>query len=75
MAGDDDLMTLEHTTALYRAIPDAELAVVPGASHLVPLEKPALVNRLILDHLAQEAVETMMPIRRAETGTPEGAEI
>lgn len=75
MAGDDDLMTLEHTTALYRAIPDAELAVVPGASHLVPLEKPALVNRLILDHLAQEAVETMMPIRRAETGSPEGAEI
>ncbi|MEV7493014.1 alpha/beta fold hydrolase [Streptomyces anulatus] len=75
MAGDDDLMTLEHTTALYRAIPDAELAVVPGASHLVPLEKPALVNRLILDHLAQQAVETMMPIRRAETGAPEAAEI
>ncbi|NEB83424.1 alpha/beta hydrolase [Streptomyces anulatus] len=72
MAGDDDLMTLEHTTALYRAIPDAELAVVPGASHLVPLEKPALVGRLIHDHLAQETVETMMPIRRAETGAPEG---
>lgn len=66
MSGDDDLMTLEHTTALYRAIPDAELAVVPGASHLVPLEKPALVNRLILGHLAQEATETMMPIRRAK---------
>lgn len=67
-------MTLEHTIALYRAIPDAQLAIVPGASHLVPLEKPALVNRLILDHLAQDAVETMMPIRRAEpeTGTPDG---
>lgn len=71
MAGDDDLMTPEHTIALYRAIPDAQLAIVPGASHLVPLEKAALVNRLILDHLAQDAVETMMPIRRAkaETGT------
>ncbi|MBK0372566.1 alpha/beta hydrolase [Streptomyces sp. RB110-1] len=68
MAGDDDLMTLEHTTALYRAIPDAELAILPGASHLVPLEKPGLVNRMILDHLAQEAVETMMPLRRAESG-------
>ncbi|MFD4258952.1 alpha/beta fold hydrolase [Streptomyces sp. NPDC058534] len=65
VAGDDDLMTLEHTTALYRALPDARLAVLPGASHLVPLEKPALVNGLVLDHLAQEAaVETMMPIRR-----------
>ncbi|MFJ2027669.1 alpha/beta fold hydrolase [Streptomyces sp. NPDC087897] len=68
MAGDDDLMTLEHTTALYRALPDAELAIVPGASHLVPLEKPELVNRIVLDHLAQEAIETMMPLRRAETG-------
>ncbi|MFB7653306.1 MULTISPECIES: alpha/beta fold hydrolase [unclassified Streptomyces] len=65
VAGDDDLMTLEHTTALYRALPDARLAVLPGASHLVPLEKPALVNGLVLDHLGQEAaVETMMPIRR-----------
>ncbi|MGW2171792.1 alpha/beta fold hydrolase [Streptomyces sp. NPDC001705] len=65
VTGDDDLMTLEHTTALYRALPDARLAVLPGASHLVPLEKPALVNGLVLDHLGQEAaVETMMPIRR-----------
>ncbi|MFF3849317.1 alpha/beta fold hydrolase [Streptomyces sp. NPDC002328] len=65
MVGDDDMMTLEHTVALYRAIPGARLAVVPGASHLVPLEQPALVNRLILDHLAQDAVETMMPVLRA----------
>ncbi|MGW8632921.1 alpha/beta fold hydrolase [Streptomyces sp. NPDC055793] len=65
VTGDDDLMTLEHTTALYRALPDARLAVLPGTSHLVPLEKPALVNGLVLDHLGQEAaVETMMPIRR-----------
>ncbi|WP_225630716.1 alpha/beta fold hydrolase [Streptomyces solaniscabiei] len=66
LVGDDDLMTLEHTTALYGALPQAQLAVVPGASHLAPLEKPALVNRLILDHLAQDAVETMMPVRRAQ---------
>ncbi|MYR45165.1 alpha/beta hydrolase [Streptomyces sp. SID5910] len=65
LVGDDDMMTLEHTTALYRGVPGSQLAVVPGASHLVPLEKPALVNRLILDHLAQDAVETMMPVRRA----------
>ncbi|MEU0133941.1 alpha/beta hydrolase [Streptomyces sp. NPDC006296] len=65
MAGDDDMMTLEHTIALYRAVPGARLAVVPGASHLVPLEKPALVGRLVLDHLAQDAVDTMMPVRRA----------
>ncbi|MFJ5277685.1 alpha/beta fold hydrolase [Streptomyces parvulus] len=66
VSGDDDLMTLEHTTALYRALPDARLAVLPGSSHLVPLEKPALLNGLILDHLAEQGpVETMMPVRRA----------
>ncbi|MFI8003336.1 alpha/beta fold hydrolase [Streptomyces sp. NPDC086010] len=65
MVGDDDMMTLEHTIALYRAVTGSELAVVPGASHLVPLEKPALVNRLILEHLAHDGVETMLPIRRA----------
>lgn len=70
IAGDDDMMTLEHTTALYRAIPGAQLAVVPGASHLVPLEKPALVARLITEHLAQGEVETMLPVRRAPASTP-----
>jgi predicted esterase len=30
MAGDDDEIRAEHTLALYRSIPDAELAVVPG---------------------------------------------
>ncbi|MFD9093204.1 alpha/beta fold hydrolase [Streptomyces collinus] len=65
MVGDDDMVTLEHTLALYRAVPGSQLAVVPGASHLVPLEKPSLVNGLILNHLGQDATETMMPIRRA----------
>ncbi|MET9777593.1 alpha/beta hydrolase [Streptomyces sp. NPDC006367] len=65
LVGDDDLMTLEHTSTLYRAVPDSRLAVVPGASHLVPLEKPDLVGRLVLEHLGQDAVETMMPVRRA----------
>lgn len=66
VTGDDDMMTLEHTAALYRALPDAQLAVLPGASHLVPLEQPARLNRLILDHLsAHAAVETMMPVLRA----------
>ena len=42
VVGDDDLVSLEHTLALYRVIPRAELAVVPGTSHAVMLEKPAL---------------------------------
>ncbi|WP_031483105.1 alpha/beta fold hydrolase [Streptomyces bicolor] len=65
LVGDDDLVTLEHTIALYRAIPGSELAVVPGTSHVLPLEKPAQVNRIILDFLANEPVTTVLPIRRA----------
>lgn len=53
IAGDHDLVTLEHTIALYRAIPRAQLFIVPGTTHSVPREKPDLVNRVILDFLAQ----------------------
>jgi pimeloyl-ACP methyl ester carboxylesterase len=65
LVGDDDMMTLEHTIDLYRAIPRSELAVIPGASHTVPLEKPALVNGIVLDFLANDPIPTMLPIRRA----------
>jgi pimeloyl-ACP methyl ester carboxylesterase len=47
LAGDDDMISLEHTSALFRAIPNSELAVVPGTSHALPMEKPDLVNRLV----------------------------
>jgi pimeloyl-ACP methyl ester carboxylesterase len=54
LQGDDDIVTLEHGVAMARAIPDAQLAVVPGASHTVPYEKPALVTQLLVDFLADE---------------------
>jgi pimeloyl-ACP methyl ester carboxylesterase len=65
MVGDDDIMSLEHTIALYRAVPGAELAVVPGTSHALLMEKPAIANRIILDFLDLDPVPTMMPVRRA----------
>jgi pimeloyl-ACP methyl ester carboxylesterase len=65
MVGDDDEVTLEHAIALYRGIPDAELAVVPGTSHGLLVEKPALCNTLIVDFLTADPVATMAPIRRA----------
>ena len=58
LAADDDVfLSIEHAAAMQRARPDSQLAVVPGASHAVPMEKPELVNRLILDFLAEEQVE------------------
>ncbi len=48
MSGDADVISLEHTLALYRAVPGAELAVVPGTSHMLMQEKAAFVASLIL---------------------------
>lgn len=65
MSGDDDAVTLEHTIEMYRSLRDAELAVVPGTSHVLVMEKPALVAQLVLDFLTTDPVPTIMPIRRA----------
>jgi len=65
MFGDDDLMTMEHVNATYEGIPDAELAIVPGTSHVVLQEKPALCNEIIVQFLTEDAVPTVAPIRRA----------
>jgi pimeloyl-ACP methyl ester carboxylesterase len=65
MYADDDVMTLAHAVALFDALPDAELAVVPGTSHFLTQEKPRLVNALLLDFLTNDPVATVAPIRRA----------
>jgi pimeloyl-ACP methyl ester carboxylesterase len=65
LAGDDDLVTLDHTVALYRALPTAELAVLPNASHLLLLEHAGAVRDLVLEFLTTNAAPTYMPIARA----------
>ena len=64
MVGDDDEVTLEHAVATYRAIADAELAVVPGTSHGLLHEKAALCNTVITEFLATDAVPTFAPLQR-----------
>jgi pimeloyl-ACP methyl ester carboxylesterase len=54
LCGDDDLVNPEHAAAIAEAIPDAQLAIIPGASHTSPIEKPGLVNQILLDFLADE---------------------
>ena len=65
MAGDDDMISAEHTLRLYRGILASELAIVPGTSHALIIEKPELCNRIILDFLTKDPAPTFMPIRRA----------
>jgi pimeloyl-ACP methyl ester carboxylesterase len=52
MLGDDDVLTVEHAAAMQQAIPDAQLAVIPGANHALLFERRDLANRLILDFLS-----------------------
>jgi pimeloyl-ACP methyl ester carboxylesterase len=65
MCADDDILTLEHVLEMYRAIPNSELAVVPGTSHFLTQEKAAACNAIIIDFLASDPVPTVAPIRRA----------
>jgi pimeloyl-ACP methyl ester carboxylesterase len=65
MFSDDDLMTLTHAVDMYDALPNAELAVVPGTSHFLTQEKPDLVNAIVLDFLTNAPVPTVAAIRRA----------
>jgi len=65
IVGDDDVIELAHTVALYEALPAGRLAVIPAASHMVPVEQPELVGRLIAEFLsAPDPPQTMMPSRR-----------
>jgi pimeloyl-ACP methyl ester carboxylesterase len=45
LCGDKDMLTpVKNSHVMADALPDAELVVVPGAGHMVMLERPAVVN-------------------------------
>ncbi|MEW2219623.1 4-carboxymuconolactone decarboxylase [Streptomyces sp. NPDC006990] len=51
MAGAEDQVTPPaEARALVAGIPDARLAIVPGASHLTPVEQPGAVTDLLIRH-------------------------
>jgi sarcosine oxidase len=50
-AGDRDVIKLEHLIAMYRAIPGAELCILPGATHFVLWEKPEEAHAPLIDFL------------------------
>jgi pimeloyl-ACP methyl ester carboxylesterase len=52
VAGDqDEFFPVEEAVALYRWLPHAELAILPGASHLRPVFDPATFVRVVVDFL------------------------
>lgn len=53
MAGEHDLIKRAHTDQLAKAIPGSRESIIAGASHSVPMEKPDIVNREILNFLGR----------------------
>ena len=49
--GQHDIPTIEHAQEMQRTLPNGRLEVVPDASHGLPMEKPEVVSRLVLDFL------------------------
>lgn len=74
VVADDDISSLEHNLEMYRTIPNSELAVVPGTSHFLLQEKPALCNAILLDFLGNDPVPTVAPVRRAPVHSAQGGD-
>ncbi|MBM7168886.1 4-carboxymuconolactone decarboxylase [Streptomyces sp. G44] len=59
LVGSEDQVTGQgEARTLVAGIPDSRLAVVPGASHLAPVEQPAAVTDLLVRHFSTAWQET-----------------
>ncbi len=52
LASDHDLVRLEHILTIYKNLPNAELAIFPGRTHLAPYDDPELFNTTVDRFLA-----------------------
>ena len=51
MAGDHDMVTIDHTREIADGIPGAQLCIVPGASHMLVRERPQLLGLILQEFL------------------------
>jgi pimeloyl-ACP methyl ester carboxylesterase len=51
VAGDRDFTRVEETVRIFRAIPGARLAILPGTDHFTFQKRPGWLNPMILDFL------------------------
>jgi pimeloyl-ACP methyl ester carboxylesterase len=51
VAGDRDFTRVEETTRIYRMIPNARLAILPGTDHFTFQKRPDWLNPIIVDFL------------------------
>ncbi len=55
MFADESEVRPEHVHAMHRALPAAQLAIVPGTEHGLLADKPDICNRLIVEFLREGA--------------------
>lgn len=76
VSGDHDLIRLDHTIALYEALPNAQLAILPNSTHMVPFDDPKTFNTLVDHFLAtpfrkkDRIPDTMASYERLVAGVP-----
>jgi pimeloyl-ACP methyl ester carboxylesterase len=56
LGADDDMIRLEHFVEIYRNVPKSHLAILPGATHLVPTQQPEIYNAFAERFLKQPFV-------------------
>jgi pimeloyl-ACP methyl ester carboxylesterase len=67
LVGDDDVIAHNHTIEMFEALPQGQLAVIPGTSHQANKEKPEIFQMFIREFLADLSYpQTKMPMRRGK---------
>jgi pimeloyl-ACP methyl ester carboxylesterase len=64
--GDNDFIRLEHALYAYSTLPNAELAVIPDATHFLPYDHPERLESVVAEFLA--APEERLPFGTIATG-------
>ena len=47
LASDHDAIRVKHTVEIYLHIPNSQLVIFPGATHMIPFDDPALFNATV----------------------------
>lgn len=71
ISGDEDMVRLDHTVQIYESLPNANLAVIPNSTHLVPYDDPQTFNAVVEKFLntpfkkKDRIVDAMTSLQRA----------
>jgi len=64
--GDNDFIRIEHALHAYQTLPNAELAVIPDATHFLLYEQPSKLEAIVVQFLLAPAQH--LPFGTIETG-------